>query len=167
MTEADLGIKSIPRNPLLFGMLHRMEAVEHIGSGIRRIRNLCREYGVAEPQIEVSEHWFTINFPRPVGVVDTDAPHEEADRHQVGTKRALSRYQVEILEKCAEPQPLTALMEIAGRADRTKFRNQVLAPLLEKELVQMTIPDKPRSSKQRYQLTAKGRGILAEQGVSK
>ena len=28
MTEADLGIKSIPRNPLLFGILHRMEAVE-------------------------------------------------------------------------------------------------------------------------------------------
>ena len=41
MTEADLGIKSVPRNPLLFGMLHRMEAVEKIGSGIRRIRDLC------------------------------------------------------------------------------------------------------------------------------
>jgi ATP-dependent DNA helicase RecG len=65
MTEADLGVKSIPRNPLLFAMLHRMEAVEHIGSGIKRIRNLCREYGVAEPRIEVSEHWFTVIFPRP------------------------------------------------------------------------------------------------------
>jgi hypothetical protein len=129
-----------------------------------RIRNLFREYGA---RIEVSEHWFTMIFPRLVRVVDTDAPHEEASRHQVGTKWALSRYQVEILDKCAEPQPLTALMEIAGRADRTKFRNQVLAPLLENDLVQMTIPDKPRSSKQRYQLTDKGRGILAEQGVSK
>jgi hypothetical protein len=48
MTEADLGVKSIPRNPLLFGMLYRMVAVEHIGSGIKRIRNLCREYGVAD-----------------------------------------------------------------------------------------------------------------------
>ncbi|GAB6060037.1 hypothetical protein JCM31598_31540 [Desulfonatronum parangueonense] len=65
MTEADLGTKSIPRNPSLFAMLHRMEAVEHIGSGIKRIRNLCREYGVAEPKIEVSEHWFTMVFPRP------------------------------------------------------------------------------------------------------
>jgi hypothetical protein len=65
MTEADLGVKSIPRNPLLFGMLYRMEAVEHIGSGIKRIRNLCREYGVDEPRIEVSEHWFTVVFPRP------------------------------------------------------------------------------------------------------
>ena len=51
MTEADLGVKSIPRNPLLFSVLHRMEAVENIGSGIKRIRTLCREYGVAEPKI--------------------------------------------------------------------------------------------------------------------
>jgi len=54
MTEADLGVKSIPRNPLLFAILHRMDAVEHIGSGIKRIRNLCKEYEVAEPKIEVS-----------------------------------------------------------------------------------------------------------------
>ena len=37
MTEADLGEKSIPRNPLLFSILYRMNAVEHIGSGINRI----------------------------------------------------------------------------------------------------------------------------------
>jgi ATP-dependent DNA helicase RecG len=34
MTEADLGVKSVPRNPLLFGILYRMNAVEQIGSGI-------------------------------------------------------------------------------------------------------------------------------------
>ena len=51
--------------PLLFGILHRMEAVENIGSGIRRIRRLCREHGVAEPVFEVSEHWVTTVFPRP------------------------------------------------------------------------------------------------------
>jgi ATP-dependent DNA helicase RecG len=43
----------------------------------------------------------------------------------------------------------------------TKFRDQVLNPLLEEGLVEMTIPDKPRSSKQRYRLTDKGRRVLA------
>lgn len=47
---------------------------------------------------------------------------------QTGTKLALSRHQVEILVKCVEDQPLVALLLAAGRADRTKFRNQVLAP---------------------------------------
>ena len=59
MTETDLGTKSMPRNPLLFGMLYRMDVVENIGSGIRRIRDLCREHGVAAPTIEVSERWVT------------------------------------------------------------------------------------------------------------
>ena len=55
MREEDLGIRSVPRNRLLFGMFHRMGMVEQIGSGIRRIRQECRDYGVAEPLIEVSE----------------------------------------------------------------------------------------------------------------
>jgi ATP-dependent DNA helicase RecG len=53
-------------------------------------------------------------------------------------------------------------MAIAGRSDRTKLRDQVLNPLLEKGLVERTIPDKPRSSKQRYRPTDKGRKVLAE-----
>ena len=70
MTEADLGTKSLPRNPLLFGMLYRMDVVEQIGSGIRRIRDLCREHGVQEPIIDVSEHWVTATFPRFAGQAD-------------------------------------------------------------------------------------------------
>lgn len=70
MTEADLGTKSLPRNPLLFGMLYRMDVVEQIGSGIRRIRDLCREHGVQEPIIDLSEHWVTVTFPRFAGQAD-------------------------------------------------------------------------------------------------
>ena len=51
-------------------------------------------------------------------------------------------------------------MNIAERADRTRFRNQVLSPLLVDGLLEMTIPDKPRSSKQKYRLTQKGRALL-------
>ncbi|NOQ45145.1 MAG: transcriptional regulator [Desulfobulbaceae bacterium] len=53
-------------------------------------------------------------------------------------------------------------MEIAERSDRTKFRNQVLKPLLNEDLLEMTIPDKPMSSKQKYRLTKKGRVVLDE-----
>ena len=53
-------------------------------------------------------------------------------------------------------------MVVAVKSDRTKFRNQVLRPLLEEGLLEMTIPDKPRSSKQKYRLTTKGRELLAE-----
>ena len=65
MTPEMLGFKSFPRNPLLFGMLYRMDAVEQVGSGIRRIREICKEYGTAEPQFEIDEHGITLTFARP------------------------------------------------------------------------------------------------------
>lgn len=152
MREEYLGVKSVPRNPLLFGIFYRMDLVEKIGSGIKRIRQMCRDYEVAEPVFEVSEHWVTTTFKRPTGQVTP----------QVGTKLALSQHQVEILDKCAEDQPLTTLIKIARRSDRTKFRNQVLSPLLEQGVLEMTIPDKPRSRNQKYRMTAKGKVLLAE-----
>ena len=71
MREEDLGSRSVPRNPLLFSILYRMGLVEQIGSGIRRIREVSLEYGVAEPVIDVSPDWLTVRFPRQF---DTSAP---------------------------------------------------------------------------------------------
>lgn len=163
MTEAELGAKSVPRNPLLFGMLHRMDAVEHIGSGIRRIRDLCREWRVPAPVIDVSEHWVTVTFRRPaLGGKGPIAAVREPGRHQVGTRSAPSRHQVKILRKSLTAQPITVLMAVAARKDRTKFRNRVLRPLLDAGWIEMTVPDKPRSRNQRYRTTSAGRGVLAE-----
>ena len=51
-------------------------------------------------------------------------------------------------------------MALAGRTNRTKFRDQVLNPLIEAGFIEMTVPDKPRSSKQRYRTTPAGRAFL-------
>lgn len=44
--------------------------------------------------------------------------------------------------------------------DREYFRKKYLNPAIEQNLVGLTIPDKPRSSKQKYYLTKKGEGVL-------
>jgi ATP-dependent DNA helicase RecG len=75
-------------------------------------------------------------------------------------KLALSRHQVEILYNCLKEQSIPDLMKLMGRTDRAKFRNQVLRPLLGDGLIEMTIPDKPTSSKQKYRLTEAGKRYL-------
>jgi ATP-dependent DNA helicase RecG len=53
-------------------------------------------------------------------------------------------------------------MNSVGRKNRTKFREQFIKPLLDQRLLQMTIPDKPRSRLQRYRTTAAGESALSE-----
>jgi hypothetical protein len=50
----------------------------------------------------------------------------------------------------------------SGRTDRTKFRDQVLRPLIEAGLLELTIPDKPTSPHQRYRATAVGQALLKQ-----
>ena len=47
-------------------------------------------------------------------------------------------------------------MKVVGRADRTKFRDGVVKPLIEAGLLELTIPDKPRSRMQKYRTTEAG-----------
>jgi ATP-dependent DNA helicase RecG len=128
-----------------------------------------KENGSPPPEFETDEDRTSFLIRLPVheraakGFAGEVAPQVTGE---VGTKLALSRSQVEILRKCLESKAITDLMAIAGRADRTKFRDQVLNPLLEEGLVEMTIPDKPRSSKQRYRLTDKGRQVLEDAGAA-
>lgn len=150
MREEDLGTKSVPRNPLLFGMFYRMRLVEQVGSGIRRIRELCRDYGVTEPTIDVSENWVTTTFARQIEHV---AP-------QVPDKYPASTLQVRNLIRSLDGERTRAeILQILGLKDRTNLTKEYVQPALAAGLIEMTIPDKPRSSKQKYRLTDKGREL--------
>jgi len=60
----DLGRVSRPRNLLLFSLMARMDLVEHIGSGIKRIREAVASYGLEPPTIEANSEWFAVTFWR-------------------------------------------------------------------------------------------------------
>lgn len=88
-------------------------------------------------------------------------PERDRTRH-AGTKSGLGRDQVALLRKCQAECSISNLMAISGRSNRTKFRDQVLNPLLADGLVEMTVPDHPTSRLQKYRLTAKGRNWLGK-----
>lgn len=55
-----------------------------------------------------------------------------------------------------------ALMDALSLRDRKHFTEAYLLPALTAGLIEMTIPDKPNSSKQRYRLTERGLTLLAD-----
>ena len=54
------------------------------------------------------------------------------------------------------------LQDALGLRAEENFRVKYLVPALEAGLIEMTIPDKPRSRNQRYRLTAKGQAALKD-----
>ncbi len=142
---------SIPRNPLIAEPLFLTRYIEKAGTGILDMIGLCKEAKLRAPEFRQESGQFIQTLWRPK--VSIESPIEAP----AGTKSALSRHQVEILLKCRSDSTLVELMTIVGRSDRTKFRHQVLNPLLDGGLIEMTIPDKPTSRLQKYRLTRKGR----------
>ena len=156
------------RNRRIGEFLKELDLTEGRSTGIPKILKVMKENGSPHPVFETDEDrtFFLIRLPVHEGAAKRlEGKAAGQVTEPVGTKLALSRHQVEILRNCLENKALVDLMAVVGRSDRTKFRDQVLNPLLEEGLVEMTIPDKPRSSRQRYRLTGKGRQLLKKLGA--
>jgi len=77
-----------------------------------------------------------------------------------GPKPVPSDICISLLEIASNPISIEMLMKAAGQTNRPRFRKSILRPHLEARLIEMTILDKPRSSKQKYRLTKTGRELL-------
>jgi hypothetical protein len=69
-----------------------------------------------------------------------------------------------LLETFTGEMQRRALQEALGLKHEDHFRNTYLVPAINHGLIEMTIPDKPRSSNQRYRLTDQGRQWLSQHG---
>ncbi|MBK9385455.1 MAG: putative DNA binding domain-containing protein [Planctomycetes bacterium] len=147
---------SIRRNPSIAGAFHRTGAVEVWGRGTNRVIEACQAYGIAPPEFKQEGGVVTVTFRVTVAPEEASVPSPS----QVRPKSVLSESQVRILHFADVPRSLPELMGTTASSNRTRFREQILAPLLKAQLLERTIPEKPRSSKQRYRTTEAGRRAL-------
>jgi ATP-dependent DNA helicase RecG len=73
----------------------------------------------------------------------------------------LSAIQWVVVEHADTPRTLNELLQVTGFKQRPHFKARHLEPLLAGGVLRMTVPDKPRSSKQQYVLTDAGVKIKA------
>ena len=84
------------------------------------------------------------------------------DKEIHGTKKGLSlnvekitQDQVNILKNCTHENSAADLIKILKRTNRTKFKQSILDPLIDCGFFELTVPEKPKSPKQKYRLTGK------------
>ncbi len=125
-----------------------VELVESLGSGIPRI---LRAYG--EDCFKFTDNFIRITLPISV----QDGTQSAPSRHPVGTQSVPN---IENLDKlivfCSEARSFGEMLAFMGLSDRTKFRRKYIRSLLEAGIIEQTMPDKPNSRNQKYQLTTKG-----------
>jgi ATP-dependent DNA helicase RecG len=71
-----------------------------------------------------------------------------------------------MLAKVSGEMARQELMDALGLKDRKHFADAYLQPALDAGLLEMTIPDKPQSSKQRYRLTEQGNSAVVMSKMS-
>lgn len=152
------------KNPVIGAFFREIDRADELGSGMRNMMKYGKIYGGADPELIEGDVFRMIikvpEFSGPIPEIIGAAQVAGEVTAQAGPKLAPSRHQVEIMRNCMEGIGIVGLMQIDGRTDRTKFRNQVLNPMLEAGWLEMTIPDKPTSSKQKYRLTEQGKELL-------
>lgn len=174
--EMKQGVSQI-RNPVIARIFRELELIEQWGSGVPGIFREARNLGLREPDIiETGMRLrFTVYLREPMMLAPAQSrktpkmfPESTPDGTGAQSKAQSKAQSDAILQACADT-PLSAaeLMRIFGLETKTGAFKRVIKGLLENELIEYTLPDKPNSRLQKYRLTIKGREVLATEQMEK
>jgi len=156
LSREELGTRSVRRNPLIADLLHRIALIEKAGTGIRRILEDARQHKCPEPKFKVNG-FFTATFWPNAEIARKVTPQVTQQVTPQVTQQVIA-----VLESARTARTREALQKVVGIKDREHFRKTYIEQLLVAGWLEMTIPEKPRSSKQRYRTTDLGRKVLAQ-----
>lgn len=135
--------------------------IEKAGTGIKRMREEAKKYGCPEPKFETTG-FFTATF----------YPNPEVRRQALAATGKVAHQVTPEVAPEVTPEVFRLLLALKGAMDRQSlqkalglkaeknFRLVYLRPAMNLGLIEMTNPDKPRSSKQRYRITVLGQKVL-------
>ena len=136
------------RNPKIAGLLHDYEYVREFGEGIDRMYLEMQEAGLPEPEYRTEAFmvYATIKNKKYAENVSNTQVDTQVDT-QVHTQVDI---QSKILTYCKEPRSKAEITAYLGYKDTRGVARNHIQPLIQMGKLEMTIPDKPKSSKQKY-----------------
>ncbi|CED90680.1 AlbA family DNA-binding domain-containing protein [Actinomyces succiniciruminis] len=169
------------RNSALARIFREAGIMEQWGTGVQRVFEQVAEAGLPEPVIEEIQDRVRVIIQIPShdpwhaaathpGSHEARSVHEPEAEDQISPEHAYThsnddrydgRHDVAMMRAAANgPVHRNTLLEAAGLRPLSQNYARHVVPLLNRGLIAMTLPDKPRSKAQRYVLTDKGRAYL-------
>lgn len=127
------------RNPALAVMTEVLVGAENRYSGIPTIRREMAAHNLPEPVFENRRNEFVVILYNGVSVEPRQELSEEAM----------------LLEYCREPRNRKEIAQFLGLKTASYAMDRYIRPLLDKGKLEMTMPEKPRSTHQKYKTVQK------------
>ena len=160
-------IPSMRRNPVLADIFSRLDYMERSGSGLSKIRD-AQMYSAnyingKQPIFYSDRSQFVIIIPNlnydneRIKTIISGNDRGQVTGQVAGQVTDQEMGQVigqvtwrDLADYCKLPRTRAEMQDFCGLSGRANFRENHLKALLEKGVVQMTIPEKPNSRNQRY-----------------
>ena len=142
---------SVPNNRLLARSLYLTQYIEEMGTGTLDMIRRCRDAGLPEPEFtDIGGFKTTIWRAKPPEQIEVQPESLPGDLKS------------KVLNLLAEgPISRSELSKKLGQKEVSGQLRKVFRDLLTDEIIQYTLPEKPRSPQQQYRLTEKGEIALA------
>lgn len=138
MTVEQLGIaRPDQRNPALAVMAETLLGAENRYSGIPTIRREMAEYGLPEPVFQNRRNEFV--------VIMYNSYQAEVPAEMTNHQRAK-----DLITYCKTPRTRQEIADYLGIGVSNYLMKRYIQPLLEAGSLKMTLPDRPKSSKQKF-----------------
>jgi ATP-dependent DNA helicase RecG len=143
------------------GRIKNNRYIERMGTGVGDMVERCRNTGLPEPEFYLTDGFVTIIRRSPGQALKTVTG--QATPQVIPQVTPQVSPPVEVLLRLLDLCGALSNAEIRkrlGLKDRKHMNERYLKPALVEGLVELTIPEKPRSSLQKYRLTEKGHFML-------
>lgn len=155
------------RNRRLGSFLKALQLTEGYATGIRLILNELAANGSAPPIFSMDDErtYFAVEFelhpafsPADFGPLYKEYDSQEFDG------LSFEPTSEEILQNLASKSPMkrSDILIGVGLTNHPRNAERYLVPLMESGLVSQTVPDRPQSPRQQYELTERGRSYLQQ-----
>jgi ATP-dependent DNA helicase RecG len=161
------------KNPILSAFFREIDRADELGSGMRKMMLYGKKYGGADPQLiegdnfrmiisvpEFGENPAVVPIVKPRKRVNGQATTEVTTEVTTEATTEVTTEVAKLLGVMTKASFRKEIQERLGLKNAEHLRKAYLSPALAAGLIEMTIPDKPTSSLQKYRLTEKGRQLL-------